>query len=69
MKALLDRSNGPKDFSQLLSLYYRSREIDIDLTCLDHKELLDDDSNFQALSEFVKLSRVAVEFDTLFGTH
>lgn len=30
---------------------------------------MDDDPNFQVLSEFVKLSRVAVEFDSLFGTH
>lgn len=36
IKALLDRSNGAKDFSQLLNLYYRSKEIGIDLTSLDH---------------------------------
>jgi hypothetical protein len=53
----------------MLNLYYRSKEINIDLSSLEHQEVMDDDPNFQVLSEFIKLSRVAVEFDSLFGTH
>ena len=73
VKQLLDRSNGVKEFSQLLSLYYRAKEINIDLGALDHQELVEDETmtyaNYQVICEFVKLSKVAVEFDNLFGTH
>jgi len=40
---------------------------------VDHQELVDEETmtyaNYQVLTEFVRLSKVAVEFDNLFGTH
>lgn len=45
----------------------------MDLGAVDHQELVDEETmtyaNYQVLTEFVRLSKVAVEFDNLFGTH
>ena len=73
----MDKSTGIKEMSQLLLLYNRAIELGIDLNISDIEAeyVIQDDSdvralqNFKVLQEFLKLSKIAQEFDTLFGTH
>ena len=73
VKTLPDKTNGIKELAQLLSLYYRAKELNIDLSIVEQPDLIEEGDfttiNLPVLSEFVKLSKVAVDFDNLFGTH
>jgi hypothetical protein len=79
VKNLMDRGTGTKDLAQLLCLFNRANELEIDFSkthgaFTDNECLISDDwpaQNYEAviLQEFSRLGNVASEFDALFGTH
>lgn len=81
VKNLMDKATGTKDLAQLLCLYTRACELEIDFnktsSFQDECVVADDPQGGQEhqrtqgmiLKEFSRLGQVAKEFDSLFGTH
>ena len=82
VKNLMDKATGTKDLAQLLCLYTRAKELEIDFSkthsssfqdveaaAEENSEKSKVDPESLILKEFSRLGTVSSEFDQLFGTH
>jgi hypothetical protein len=61
-----------KELSQLLQLHYKAKELNLHVNqtqAMDNIVSDDVPSTANSVSEFQAMAEIAVEFDSLFGTH